>query len=51
MQTRDMKKAADLLVETSELLARSGQEQLATEVRDLVKRLELSISKSPVHLL
>ncbi len=40
MQTRDMKKAADLLVEASELLARSGQEQLATEVRE-----------SPVHRL
>ena len=47
MQTREMKKAADLLVEASELLARSGQEQLAAEVRDLVKRLELSIPKSP----
>ena len=40
MQTSEMKKAADLLVEASELLARSGQEQL-------VKRLELSIPKSP----
>ena len=47
MQTRDLKEAADLLVEASELLARSGEEQLAAEVRDLVKRLELSIPKSP----
>jgi hypothetical protein len=29
METRDVKKGADLLVEASELLARSGQERLA----------------------
>ena len=47
MQTRDLNKAADLLVEGSELLARSGQEELAAEVRNLVVRLELTIPKSP----
>jgi hypothetical protein len=31
MQILEMKKAADLLVEASELLARSGQEHLAAE--------------------
>ena len=46
MQTRDLKEAADLLVEASELLARSGQVQLAAEVRDIVERLELFIPKS-----
>jgi hypothetical protein len=43
MQTRDLKEAADLLVEASELLARSGQVQLAVEVRTIVERLELLI--------
>ena len=47
MQTRDLKDAADLLVEASELLTRSGQAQLATEVRDIVERLDLFIPKSP----
>ena len=47
MQARDLKEAADLLVEASELLARSGQAQLAAEVRDIVKRLDLFIAKSP----
>ena len=47
MQTGDMKKAADLLVEASELLARSGQVQLAAEVRDVVERLELFIPTLP----
>ena len=46
MQTRDLKEAADLLVEASELLARSGQVQLAAEVRNIVERLELFIPKS-----
>ena len=46
MQTRDLKEAADLLVEASELLTRSGQAQLATEVRDIVERLDLFILKS-----
>ena len=46
MQTRDLKEAAELLVEASELLARSGQAQLAAEVRDIVKRLDLFIAKS-----
>jgi hypothetical protein len=47
MQRRELEKAADLLVEASELLARSGQERLAAEVRDLVERLELFIPKAP----
>jgi hypothetical protein len=51
MQARDLKEAADLLVEASELLARSGQVQLATEVRDIVGRLELFIPKSRPHLI
>ena len=46
MQTRDLKEAADLLVEASELMTRSGQAQLAAEVRYIVKRLELIIPKS-----
>ena len=46
MQARDLKEAAELLVEASELLARSGQAQLAAEVRDIVKRLDLFIAKS-----
>ena len=41
------KEAADLLVEASELLARSGQVQLAAEVRNIVERLELVIPKAP----
>ena len=47
MQTRDLKEAAESLVEASELLARSGQAQLAAEVRDIVERLDLFIAKSP----
>jgi hypothetical protein len=35
------------LVEASELLARSGQVQLAAEVRNIVERLELVIPKAP----
>ena len=46
MQARDLKEAAELLVEASELLTRSGQAQLATEVRDIEKRLDLFIPKS-----
>ena len=46
MQARDLKEAADLLVEASELLARSGQVQLAAEVRTIVERLELLIPKA-----
>jgi hypothetical protein len=46
MRTRDLKEAADLLVEASELLTRSGQAHLAAEVRYIVKRLELIIAKS-----
>ena len=46
MQTRDFKEAADLLVEASELLARSGQIQLAAEVTRIVRRVELLITKS-----
>jgi hypothetical protein len=46
MQTRDLKEAANLLVEVSELLTRSGQAHLAAEVRYIVKRLELVIAKS-----
>ena len=47
METRDLKNAADLLVEASELLERSGQALLAAEVRKLVERLELCLPKSP----
>ena len=46
MQTRDLNEAADLLVEASELLARSGQVQLAAEVRTIAERLELLIPKA-----
>jgi hypothetical protein len=46
MQTRDLKEAANLLVEVSELLTRSEQAQLAAEVRYILKRLELIIAKS-----
>ena len=46
MQTRDLEKATDLLVEASEPLERSGQPGLAAGVRDLVVRLELFIPKS-----
>ena len=46
MRTRDLKEAADLLVEASELMTRSGQAQLAAEVRYIVERLELIIPKS-----
>ncbi len=47
MRTRDLKEAADLLVEASELLTRSGQAHLAAEVRYIVERLDLIIGKSP----
>ena len=47
MHTRDLKNASDLLVEASELLARSGHERIAAEVRTLVERIDLSIPKSP----
>ena len=47
METRDLKKGADLLVEASELLARSGQQLLAAEVRRLVVRIELCFPASP----
>ena len=46
-QTRDLKEAANLLVEASELLTRSGQAQLATEVRDIVERLDLITGMAP----
>jgi hypothetical protein len=51
MLTRDLTKAADLLVEASELLARSGQQELAAEVAKLVERIEQSIPKSPTRSL
>jgi hypothetical protein len=44
VQTRDLKEAADLLVEASELLGR--QSRLAAEMRDIVERLELYIAKA-----
>ena len=47
MITRDLEKAADLLAEAADLLARAGQHELAAEVRNLVQRIELCIPKAP----
>jgi hypothetical protein len=46
METRDLEKAEDLLLEAADLLVRSGQHELAAEVRNLIERIEVSLPKS-----
>ncbi len=45
MITRDLEKAEDLLLEAADLLVRSGQHELAAEVRNLVERIEQTLPK------
>jgi hypothetical protein len=47
MNTRELEKAADLLLEAADLLVLSGEHELAAELRMLEERIELSIKRSP----
>jgi hypothetical protein len=44
--TRELEKAADLLLEAADLLVLSGEHELAAELRILEERIELSIKQS-----
>jgi hypothetical protein len=47
MTTRELEKAADLLLEAADLLVLSGEHELAAELRMLEERIELSLKRSP----
>jgi hypothetical protein len=46
MTTRELEKAADLLLEAADLLVLSGEHELAADLRILEERIELSIKQS-----